>query len=112
MALRDLMALSHNASFDLVAFELGALDHTKASSSWPCLAVKVLLSVVYRACPTFDAHAIDYLLKPFSDERFQAALDRAIRHVRVGHAHALMSKVQAMIARTAVHLTVRWARGS
>lgn len=50
------------------------------------------------ALRAFDAHAIDYLLKPFSDERFQAALDRAIRHVRVGHAHALMSKMQAMIA--------------
>ena len=32
------------------------------------------------ALRAFDAHAIDYLLKPFSDERFQAALDRAIRH--------------------------------
>lgn len=45
----------------------------------------------------FDAHAIDYLLKPFSDERFQAALDRAIRHVRGGHADALMSRMQALL---------------
>ena len=34
------------------------------------------------ALRAFDAHAIDYLLKPFSDERFQAALDRGISHVR------------------------------
>ena len=49
------------------------------------------------ALRAFDAHAIDYLLKPFSDERFQAALDRAIRHVRAGHAHALMSQMQTLL---------------
>lgn len=31
------------------------------------------------ALRAFEAHAIDYLLKPFSDERFEATLDRAIR---------------------------------
>jgi two-component system LytT family response regulator len=49
------------------------------------------------ALRAFDAHAIDYLLKPFSDERFQAALDRAIRHVRAGDAHALVSRMQALL---------------
>lgn len=49
------------------------------------------------ALRAFDAHAIDYLLKPFSDERFQAALDRALRHVRAGHADAIMSQVQALL---------------
>ncbi len=49
------------------------------------------------ALRAFDAHAVDYLLKPFSDERFQASLDRAIRHVRAGHAEALMSKLQSLL---------------
>jgi two-component system LytT family response regulator len=49
------------------------------------------------ALRAFDAHAIDYLLKPFSDERFQAALDHAIRHVRAGHAQALLSRLQALL---------------
>jgi two-component system LytT family response regulator len=49
------------------------------------------------ALRAFDAHAVDYLLKPFSDERFQAALDRAIRHVKAGHAHALMSQLQTLL---------------
>jgi two-component system LytT family response regulator len=49
------------------------------------------------ALRAFEAHAIDYLLKPFSDERFQAALDRAVRHVRAGHAQALMSRMQALL---------------
>ena len=34
------------------------------------------------AIPAFEAHALDYLLKPFSDERFEAALDRARHHIR------------------------------
>jgi two-component system, LytTR family, response regulator len=49
------------------------------------------------ALRAFEAHAIDYLLKPFSDERFQATLDRAIRHVKAGLAHSLMSQVQALV---------------
>ena len=50
------------------------------------------------ALRAFDAHAIDYLLKPYSDERFQAALDRVIHHVRAGRAHALMSQMQALLS--------------
>ena len=49
------------------------------------------------ALRAFEAHAIDYLLKPFSDERFQAALDRAIRHARAGFAHTLLSQMQALL---------------
>lgn len=50
------------------------------------------------AIRAFDAHAIDYLLKPYSDERFEAALDRAIRHLRAGHAQALLAQMQALLA--------------
>jgi two-component system LytT family response regulator len=49
------------------------------------------------ALRAFEAHAVDYLLKPFSDERFQAALDRVIRHVRAGHAHALLAQMQSLL---------------
>lgn len=34
------------------------------------------------AIPAFEAHALDYLLKPFSDERFEAALQQARRHIQ------------------------------
>jgi two-component system LytT family response regulator len=34
------------------------------------------------AIPAFEAHALDYLLKPFSDERFESALQRARNHIR------------------------------
>lgn len=56
------------------------------------------------ALRAFEAHALDYLLKPFSDERFEAALDRAIRHVRAGHAEALLSRMQAMLGGTSVDM--------
>jgi two-component system, LytTR family, response regulator len=49
------------------------------------------------ALKAFEAHAVDYLLKPFSDERFQATLDRAVRHARAGLAHAVMSRMQALL---------------
>lgn len=34
------------------------------------------------AIPAFEANALDYLLKPFSDERFEAALQRGRKFVR------------------------------
>lgn len=49
------------------------------------------------ALKAFESHAIDYLLKPFSDERFEAAMDRAIRFARAGDAETLMSQMRAML---------------
>jgi two-component system LytT family response regulator len=34
------------------------------------------------AVAAFEAHAVDYLLKPFTDERFDASLDRALESAR------------------------------
>jgi len=52
------------------------------------------------ALKAFESHAIDYLLKPFSDERFHAALDHAIRQVRTRGAAALLAEMQALMGRT------------
>jgi two-component system LytT family response regulator len=49
------------------------------------------------ALRAFDARAVDYLLKPFSDERFEASLDRAIGHLRAGHAQAVLSQMHALL---------------
>jgi two-component system LytT family response regulator len=49
------------------------------------------------ALRAFEAHAIDYLLKPFSDERFQASLDRAIWHCRAGQAHAMLEQMKSLL---------------
>ena len=52
------------------------------------------------ALRAFEAHAIAYLLKPFSDEKFQATLDHALRHVRAGHAEEVISQLQALLGRS------------
>ena len=52
------------------------------------------------AVRAFESHAVDYLLKPFSDERFHAALDHAIREVRTRGAAALLAEMQALIGRS------------
>ncbi len=49
------------------------------------------------ALRAFDAQAIAYLLKPYSDEKFQATLDHALRHVRGRHADAVVSEMQALL---------------
>jgi two-component system LytT family response regulator len=50
------------------------------------------------ALRAFDAHAVDYLLKPYSDERFEVALTRAIRIVRGGASGALAAQMQALLS--------------
>jgi two-component system LytT family response regulator len=49
------------------------------------------------AVRAFESQAVDYLLKPFSDERFEAALDRAIRTIRTRGAVELLSEMQALL---------------
>jgi two-component system LytT family response regulator len=51
------------------------------------------------AVRAFESHAVDYLLKPFSDERFHAAVDRAIRAVRTRNAVELLAQMQALLER-------------
>jgi two-component system LytT family response regulator len=63
----------------------------------PAPAVVFVTAFDEYALRAFEAHAVDYLLKPFSDERFEASLDRAIRHVRAGHAEALLAQMQALL---------------
>lgn len=53
------------------------------------------------ALRAFDAQAIAYLLKPYSDEKFQATLDHALRHVRGRHADAVVAQMQALLDDTA-----------
>ncbi len=50
------------------------------------------------ALDAFEVHALDYLLKPFSDERFDSALDRARRTLRSREREALSEKLLALVA--------------
>jgi two-component system, LytTR family, response regulator len=49
------------------------------------------------ALRAFDVHAMDYLLKPFRDERLHDAVDRAVAALRGGHGNALVRSVRALI---------------
>ena len=49
------------------------------------------------ALAAFEAHALDYLLKPFSDERFGQALDRAIAHLEMRQSGDIASRMLAML---------------
>ena len=52
------------------------------------------------ALRAFDAEAVDYLLKPFSDERFHQALGRARRQVGSGRIGALSEQLRRLLSRT------------
>jgi two-component system, LytTR family, response regulator len=49
------------------------------------------------ALRAFDARAVDYLLKPYSDERFDLALTRAIRLARNETSAALLGEIRALL---------------
>jgi two-component system, LytTR family, response regulator len=49
------------------------------------------------ALRAFDVHAVDYLLKPFTDDRFRQSLDRAKQLVRQGRLGDLSRKLAALL---------------
>jgi two-component system LytT family response regulator len=52
------------------------------------------------AVDAFTEDAVDYLLKPFSRERFQVALMRAVGHIRSRRGVDLGTRIETMLART------------
>ena len=49
------------------------------------------------AIRAFEAHALDYLLKPFADERFEAALARARDHIGARRGHDLGERLAQLL---------------
>ena len=50
------------------------------------------------ALRAFDLHAVDYLLKPYSDERFHEALERAKQRLRLGRLGELDDRLASVLA--------------
>jgi two-component system LytT family response regulator len=53
------------------------------------------------AVRAFDVHAVDYLVKPFSDARFELTLARARSYVQQRQAAELASRLAGLLAETA-----------
>lgn len=49
------------------------------------------------ALRAFDAHAVDYLLKPYSDERFEVAFQRAMQFVRGESSDGMVEQMRALL---------------
>jgi two-component system LytT family response regulator len=49
------------------------------------------------ALRAFEVHALDYLLKPFTDERFRESLERAKQQVRQGRLSELSGRLAALV---------------
>lgn len=49
------------------------------------------------AVRAFEAHALDYLTKPFTDERFELALSRAMAHLQLRHRDELARRMIALL---------------
>jgi two-component system LytT family response regulator len=64
----------------------------------PAPAIVFVTAYDQYALRAFDAHAVDYLLKPYSDERFQLALGRATRQARAGDAESVVRRLELLLA--------------
>ncbi|MBI3792173.1 MAG: response regulator transcription factor [Gemmatimonadetes bacterium] len=63
------------------------------------------------AVRAFDVHAIDYLLKPFTDERFAVAVERARQRVRAAALDDAEARLGALLAAVAAAAPPAPARG-
>jgi two-component system LytT family response regulator len=61
-------------------------------------AVVFVTAYEQHAVRAFDVEAVDYLLKPFDDQRFAQALARAKEQVRQGRARSLAQQLAAALA--------------
>ena len=62
--------------------EVGGFDVLEALKGEEIPPVIFITAYDHYAVRAFEYHALDYLLKPFDRERFQAAIDRAKRQIR------------------------------
>lgn len=105
-ALRTVSAAAHSgAPIDILFLDvqMPEMDGFAMLEALYALPLNPMPAVVFAtafdayAMRAFDAHAVDYLLKPYSDERFEVALTRAIRLVQSGASHSLVQQMQTLL---------------
>jgi two-component system LytT family response regulator len=77
--------------------DMSGFDVLRALEPDECPVVVFVTAYHQHAVRAFDVAAIDYLVKPFSDERFAAALDRARRQVEMRDAPAAWRRIEAVL---------------
>jgi len=87
---------------DIQMPELDGFGVLEALSAEPMPVIVFVTAHDKFALRAFEVHAVDYLLKPFDRERFQAALEHALERVRLREdpsrsagQSAVLSQVQA-----------------
>lgn len=87
-ALADIQRLSPDLVFlDVEMPECDGFDVLEMLGTKAAPAIVFVSAYDKYALAAFDAGALDYVLKPFDDERFERALTRAKERIRVAHAH-------------------------
>ena len=76
---------------------LTGLDVVREVGTGAMPATVFVTAYDHHALAAFDVAAVDYLLKPFDDDRFAQALDRARRAVRLREVDALRDRLAALL---------------
>lgn len=78
--------------------EMGGLDVARSLTPEEMPAIVYVTAYGQHATQAFDVEALDYVVKPFSDERFHAALARAKRRIRERRLGKLAGKMASLTA--------------
>jgi two-component system LytT family response regulator len=78
--------------------ELDGFEVLAALAGEPLPLVVFVTAFDRHALRAFDAHALDYLLKPFDDARFASTLGRVKERLRLEEAGALGERMLALLA--------------
>ena len=77
--------------------EMSGLEVLEALDPDTMPAVIFVTAYDQHALRAFELHAVDYLLKPFDDERFDLALQRARARIEGGHLAGLSHRLLALL---------------
>ncbi|MEM1054220.1 MAG: LytTR family DNA-binding domain-containing protein [Bacteroidota bacterium] len=99
---REAVAQIQSGSIDLVFLDvqmpgLTGLDVVREVGPEQMPATVFATAYDQHALEAFDVHALDYLLKPFEDERFRQALARARDRIRLQEVDSLRDKLLSLL---------------